>query len=80
MGATKTISATEFKATGLQVLDRIQAGEVSRVEVTQRGQVVAVVTPAPVGAAAAKRLRGALRGRLLVPEGLDLTAPVLEEP
>jgi prevent-host-death family protein len=80
MGAAKTISATEFKATCLQVLDRVQSGEFSRVEVTKRGRVVAVLSPPPVAMELAKGLHGALRGRVAIPEGFDLTAPVLDEP
>ena len=80
MGATKTISATEFKATCLQVLDRVQSGEFSRVEVTKRGRVVAVLSPPPATMALAKTLHGALRGRVAIPEGFDLTAPTLDEP
>lgn len=80
MGATKTITATEFKASCLDLLDRMQAGEVARVEVTEGGRVVAVVTPAPASAATAKGLHGALRGRVQVPPGVDLTAPALAEP
>jgi hypothetical protein len=41
MGAAKTISATDFKATCLQVLDRVQSGEWTRVEVTKRGRRIA---------------------------------------
>lgn len=80
MGAAKTISATEFKATCLQVLDRVQSGEWPRVEVTKRGRVVAVLSPPPTAMDLAKGLHGALRGRVAIPEGFDLTAPVLDEP
>jgi prevent-host-death family protein len=80
MGAAKTISATEFKATCLQVLDRVQSGEFSRVEVTKRGRVVAVLSPPPVAMELAKGLHGALHGRVAIPEGFDLTAPALDEP
>lgn len=77
MGAAKTISATEFKATCLQVLDRVQSGEFSRVEVTKRGRVVAVLSAPPAALDVTKGLHGALRGRVAIPEGFDLTAPAL---
>ncbi len=80
MPDTETMTATEFKATCLKVLDRVQSGEFSRVEVTKRGKVVAILTAPPAPAEAAKALHGALRGRVIVPEGFDLTAPTLDEP
>jgi prevent-host-death family protein len=80
MGAAKTISATELKATCLQVLDRVQSGEWPRVEVTKRGRVVGVLTTPPKGLDQAKALHGALCGRVAIPEGFDLTAPTLDEP
>jgi prevent-host-death family protein len=79
MASTKTISATEFKATCLDLLDRVGAGEWDRLEVTKRGKVVAVVVT-PASHRAAVKLHGALRGRVVVPPGLDLTAPTSEEP
>jgi prevent-host-death family protein len=80
MDPARTISATEFKATCLEVLDRVQSGEWPRVEVTKRGRVVAVLVPPPADAAAAAGLHGFLRGSVGVPEGVDLTRPVLDEP
>jgi antitoxin (DNA-binding transcriptional repressor) of toxin-antitoxin stability system len=80
MGAAKTISAGEFRATCLDVLDRVESGEFSRVEVTRDGQVVAVVTRPPATPAQARALHGALRGRVIIPPGLDLTAPISEGP
>ena len=79
MGAAKTISATEFKATCLQVLDRVQSGEWPRVEVTKRGRVVAVLSTPPTAQDRARALHGALRGRVAIPEGFDLTAPTVHE-
>ena len=79
MPAAKLINATEFKATCLDLLDRLNAGEWERLEVTKRGKVVAVVTaPAPIAEAVAG-LHGFMRGSVAIPPGLDLTAPVLEE-
>lgn len=79
MPNAKLITATEFKATCLDLLDRLNAGEWDRVEVTKRGKVVAVVTAPMPPAAALAGLHGFLRGSVTTPPGLDLTAPVLEE-
>jgi len=76
---TKIIAATEFKATCLDVLDRVCAGEWDRVEVTKRGRVVAVLVPPPVQAEAVAGLHGFLRGSVVTPPGLDLTAPIADE-
>lgn len=77
---TRTISATEFKAKCLEILDQLGERRLSRVSVTKRGRVVAVLTPPTDGEAAVRGLHGFLRGSVVVPEGLDLTAPVLDEP
>lgn len=45
---------------------------------TRDGQGVAVTT-VPDGAAGRGSLHGSLRDRTVIPEGLDLTAPVLDE-
>ncbi len=79
MAAAKLISATEFKATCLDLLDRLNAGEWERLEVTKRGKVVAVVTAPTPAAEAVAGLHGFMRGSVTVPAGLDLTAPVLGE-
>ncbi|WP_439550786.1 type II toxin-antitoxin system Phd/YefM family antitoxin [Falsiroseomonas sp.] len=79
MPTAKLISATEFKATCLDLLDRLNAGEWERVEVTKRGKVVAVVTAPMAQPAAVAGLHGFMRGSVTIPPGLDLTAPVAEE-
>ena len=76
----RTISATEFKAKCLEILDQLSERRLTRVSVTKRGRVVAVLTPPTDEEAAVRGLHGFLRGSVVVPEGLDLTAPVLEEP
>lgn len=79
MPTAKLISATEFKATCLDLLDRLNAGEWERVEVTKRGKVVAVVTAPAPRADAVAGLHGFMRGSVTIPAGIDLTAPVLGE-
>lgn len=75
----KLISATEFKATCLDILDRVGAGEWDRVEVTKRGRVVAVLVPPTPTATAVAGLHGLMRDSVVMPEGFDLTAPIADE-
>jgi antitoxin (DNA-binding transcriptional repressor) of toxin-antitoxin stability system len=77
MGECATITATLFRATCLQLMDRLARGEIERLEVTKRGKVVAVMVP-PVQRSTVHALFGALRGSVTRPEGLDLTAPVFD--
>ena len=73
MGETCEVNATEFKAKCLDLLDQVNSGAIARLEVTKRGKVVAVVTKPP--ATAGGDLHGFMRGSVIVPPGLDLTAP-----
>jgi antitoxin (DNA-binding transcriptional repressor) of toxin-antitoxin stability system len=75
----ETISATEFKAKCLELLDRLSQHKVSKIRVTKRGRVVAVLTP-PDQPTNSEGLFGLMRGSVIIPEGADLTAPVLDEP
>jgi hypothetical protein len=43
----------------------------------KRGKVVAVLVPPPAAPAGAEGLHGVLRGSVIIPPGLDLTAPGL---
>ena len=76
----KIISATEFKAKCLDILDRVNSGEVDRVTITKRGRPVAVLSPAQETGADFESLFGFMRGTVIIPEGFDLTAPVIEGP
>lgn len=76
---TATITATQFKATCLELLDRLVERKLVRLVITKRGRPVAVVTPADVGDEA-ERLFGCMKGSVRVPPDVDLTAPVLDEP
>jgi antitoxin (DNA-binding transcriptional repressor) of toxin-antitoxin stability system len=80
MGAAKRISASEFQATCLDVLGRVQSGEFSRVEVTERDEVVAVLTRPAEAPARAGSLYGSMRGSVVIPPGVDLTEPTSEGP
>jgi antitoxin (DNA-binding transcriptional repressor) of toxin-antitoxin stability system len=77
MGEIATINATQFKATCLELLDRLAAGDITRLEVTKRGRVVAVLVP-PERRHPVDALFGAMKGSVTRPAGLDLTDPVFE--
>jgi prevent-host-death family protein len=74
-----TISASEFKAKCLDLLDQLNERKLTRLVITKRGRPVAVLTPAEAEADV-RDLFGCMRGRAIVPVDLDLTAPVLDEP
>ena len=80
MSPFQTYSATEFKAKCLDILDRLATRELVQVKVTKRGKTVAVLSPPEEDSAAALGLHGFMRGMVIIPPDLDLTAPVLDEP
>ena len=73
-----TIGATEFKATCLDLLDRVQSGEIDELAITKRGNVVAVLRRPNVTRQQAESLFGCMRGTVTWDAGLDLTAPVFD--
>lgn len=76
---SETVSATEFEVKCLDLLDQVGARQIGRLEITERGKVVGVLVPPPNREEAVQRLHGFLRGSVLAPKRLDLTAPVLDE-
>jgi prevent-host-death family protein len=80
MTGTKTISATEFKAKCLDILDQVSRREVERVTVTKRGKVVAIVTPPETEASRVRQIHGFMRGSVVTHQDIDLTKPILDEP
>jgi prevent-host-death family protein len=80
MPTTQTISASEFKAKCLDILDRLADRTLERVVITKRGRVVAMLVPPQDAAAAVRQVHGFLRGSVALPPGFDLTAPVADEP
>lgn len=80
VATSATVNATEFKARCLQILDRLSARELTRVTITKRGRIVAVLSPPVDVTDAVRALHGCMRGSVTIPGGLDLTAPVLDEP
>ncbi|HEY4174963.1 MAG TPA: type II toxin-antitoxin system Phd/YefM family antitoxin [Rhodopila sp.] len=80
MPTTQTISASEFKAKCLKILDRLANHELDRVVITKRGQAVAVLTPPDQQADAVRNIHGFMRGWVIIADDVDLTEPVLDEP
>ncbi len=80
MSPFQTYSATEFKAKCLDILDRLATRELIQVKVTKRGKTVAILNPPDEETMTVQNLHGFMRGSVLTPPGLDLTAPVLDEP
>jgi prevent-host-death family protein len=79
VGDCRIVSASEFKAKCLDILDRIRSRELERVVVTKRGIPVAVLVPPPAEAVEVERLHGFLRGSVVVPPEIDLTAPIADQ-
>jgi prevent-host-death family protein len=80
MSNTQTISASEFKAKCLDILDRLADRTLQRVIITKRGRVVAILVPPLDETAAIRQVHGFMRGSVAIPPGFDLTAPVADEP
>lgn len=76
----ETYGAADFKANCLAILDRLARRDLDRVTITKRGRTVAVLIPPPSAAEAVETLHGFMRGSVGVPEGVDLLAPILDEP
>jgi prevent-host-death family protein len=79
VAADRIVSASEFKAKCLDILDRIHRRELERVVVTKRGVPVAVLVPPRAGAGEVEQLHGFLRGSVAVPPEIDLTAFIAGE-
>ena len=78
--AASTVSATEFKAKCLDLLDQVGNREIESLAITKHGKVVAILVPPATREEAAEQLHGFMRGSVVIPDGFDLTKPVLEEP
>ena len=74
--AVLEINVTAFKAKCLELFKQLEARRYDKVVVTRRGKPIAELTPA---GAAVPDLYGALKGRVFIPAGVDLTDPVLED-
>lgn len=80
MPTTRTISASEFKAKCLDILDQVADREVESVTITKRGRTVGVLVPPRTPAIPVEDLYGFMEGTVFVPDDVDLTEPVLDEP
>ncbi len=78
MAAAETISASEFNAKCLHILDRLASHELDRVVITKRGRTVGILVPPDT--VAVDDIYGCMRGSVIIPEGFDLTASALDEP
>ncbi len=74
--AVLEISASQFKARCLALFKELEARRYDRVVVTRRGKPIAELRPAETEI---PDLYGALKGRVYIPPGVDLTQPVLED-
>jgi antitoxin (DNA-binding transcriptional repressor) of toxin-antitoxin stability system len=79
MASEYTITASEFKAKCLGLLDQLANRKLSRLSVTKHGRIVAVVIP-PDDVSNIWQLHGFMRGSVVVPDGFDFTTPALDEP
>jgi antitoxin (DNA-binding transcriptional repressor) of toxin-antitoxin stability system len=80
MAMEETLSVTDFKMRCLELLKRIGQRKLDRITVTRHGQVVAVITPPLSPAQSLRAFHGSMKDRTVIPPGLDLTEPVLDEP
>lgn len=78
MSALLTITATEFKATCLAMLDQVGSGRITRLTITKRGKPVAVVTAPPPERHPFDVLYGMMEGSVIAPPDFDFTAPAFE--
>lgn len=69
------ITATEFKAKCLELLDRVQSGEIRRLRVTKRGKWVAAVVP---DSSVRSTFFGWQKGSFDLPDDLDIDGPVYD--
>lgn len=74
--AVLEISASEFKAKCLALFKDLEARRYTKVVVTRRGKAVVELTPAE---REVPDIYGCMKGSVIIPPGLDLTEPVLED-
>lgn len=77
---TLEMSASEFRAKCLALLDQLAARKITQITITKHGRPVAVLSPPTSPEAEARSLFGVMRGRVVAPPGVDFTAPVADEP
>lgn len=75
----ETISVSDFKARCLDLLKRLGQRKLDRVTVTRHGTIVAVITPPPSDEDSVRAIHGFMAGSVVVPAGVDLTQPIVED-
>ncbi|MCZ8087829.1 MAG: type II toxin-antitoxin system Phd/YefM family antitoxin [Brevundimonas sp.] len=76
------ITATEFKAKCLELLDRVKSGAIKSVRITKRGEAVGVLTgptPAADEAWSPDSMWGSMRGSLVISPEINLDKPIYEQ-
>ncbi len=74
-----TISATEFKAKCLALMDDMAAGQLHRVHITKRGKAFLTMAPgAGSRSLPSDTIFTMFRGSATIPPDLDLTTPVID--
>jgi prevent-host-death family protein len=80
MLAQTTISASEFKAKCLDILNQLSARKLTQVTITKHGRPVAILTPPNETKDAVRQLYGFMEGSVVGLDDIDLTEPILQEP
>jgi prevent-host-death family protein len=80
MLAQTTISASEFKAKCLDILNQLSARKLTQVTITKHGRPVAILTPPNEAKDAVRQLYGFMEGSVVGLDDVDLTDPILQEP
>ena len=75
------ITATEFKAKCLDLLDRVNSGEIRRVRITKRGKEVGLLIT-PKGEVAEpwdpRSIFGCMKKETTLPDDLDIDGPIYD--
>ena len=79
MATEITVTASELKAKCLALLDQLATRKLTRLCITKRGRIVAIMIP-PEDGRDLGELHGFMRGSVVAPDGFDFTAPALDEP
>lgn len=81
-----TITTAEFQAHCVEILDRLDRGEIESLTITNHGAPIGVLKSSQAADGylrpteeELRSLNGFMRGSVIIPEGFDLTAPVLDE-
>jgi antitoxin (DNA-binding transcriptional repressor) of toxin-antitoxin stability system len=76
----KTVSATEFKATCLELMDDIDTHKLDQVVVTKRGKPVArMIAVAEPAQGNFERIHGCMKGTIIVPPDFEWNAPLFTD-